>query len=294
MSPFLALLVLVSAAIHPVWNLLLKRNADPRLVYLALTATLSLCGLVHALIVGADILAAIDVFPLLALSWSGQILYGTCLTATLVRGDLSAYYPIIRASPVFIVIVGVLFLGRHYSTPVLMGIAMAVSGGFLLLYRRGTNFLSDPMTLGLALLAMIGTGIYSITDSYLMQTIAPPVQMFWIESMLFPYFLAVYFFLRRRRPAESGDPSGSAYPAFSPKWFAMAIGPGLLAYFSYFLILYAYQNGGEVAAVTSVRQASIPISVLLAGYFLREGSILRRLIASLVLAAGIVVIVWSG
>ena len=119
MSPFLAFLVLVSATIHPVWNLLLKHNADPRLVYLALTVTLCLCGLVHALVTGADILAAVDVFPLLALSWVGQILYGTCLTATLARGDLSAYYPIIRASPVFIVIVGVVFLGRHYSLPVL-------------------------------------------------------------------------------------------------------------------------------------------------------------------------------
>ena len=56
----------------------------------------------------------------------------------------------------------------------------------------------------------------------------------------------------------------------------------------------AFQMGGEVAAVTSVRQASIPISVLLGGFFLREGAILRRMIAASLLAAGIVIIIAIG
>ncbi len=32
------------------------------------------------------------------MSWVGQMPYGTSLVSTLKRGDLSAYYPIIRAS----------------------------------------------------------------------------------------------------------------------------------------------------------------------------------------------------
>jgi len=51
---------------------------------------------------------------------------------------------------------------------------------------------------------------------------------------------------------------------------------------------------GDVAAVTAVRQASIPLSVILGGVFLSEGSIVRRLIASLILALGIVLIVTGG
>jgi hypothetical protein len=68
---------------------------------------------------------------------------------------------------------------------------------------------------------------------------------------------------------------------------------GALAYTSYWLILTAYSLGGEVAAVTSVRQASIPISVLIGGVLLREGAVFRRLGASLLLAAGIVTIALS-
>ena len=66
---------------------------------------------------------------------------------------------------------------------------------------------------------------------------------------------------------------------------------GVLCYFSYLLILLAYQDGGEVAAVNAVRQASIPFSVILGGMWLKEADMGQRILASLLLAAGIVVIV---
>ncbi len=68
---------------------------------------------------------------------------------------------------------------------------------------------------------------------------------------------------------------------------------GVICYISYLLILIAYQNGGEVAVVNSVRQASIPISVLLGGMWLKEIDIKQRILASLLLSLGIVVIVNS-
>jgi len=289
MDVTIAAMVVTSAFIHPFWNLLLKKQADLQLGYLWLTVVLTVCALVHALAAGSDILAATAVLPLIMLSWGGQILYGTGLTLTLSRGDLSAYYPIIRASPVFIVIAGVSVLGYSYSWPVLSGIAMAVAGGFLLLYRRGTDYLSDPKTLGLSLLAMSGTGIYSIADSQLMQTITPEVQMLWVEALLIPVYLGL--FLRRR--VHTSFP-GFANPRPATAGLAMLVVPGIMAYASYYLILLAFKLGGDVAAVTSVRQASIPISVLLGGFFLREGAIMRRLCASLLLAAGIVVIIVTG
>ena len=286
MDLIIAGMVLLSAAIHPIWNLFLKREPDTQLAYLGMTVVLAAAGLVHALIAGSDIWSAGAVIPLLALSWCGQILYGTCLTATLTRGDLSSYYPIIRASPVFIVIVGVVLLGASYSWYVLLGMAMTVAGGFLLLYRRGTHFLEDPGTLGLALLAMSGTGIYSIADSGLMKTLDPQVMIFWIETSLIPVYLTLY--LHRRTHTLFVDPRPMG------RRVAMLILPGVMAYGAYYLILMAYQMGGEVAAVTSLRQASIPISVMLGGFFLREGAILRRLIAASLLTAGIVVIVMMG
>ena len=68
---------------------------------------------------------------------------------------------------------------------------------------------------------------------------------------------------------------------------------GVICYTSYILILLAYQGGGEVAVVNSVRQASIPISVLLGGIWLKETDMKQRILASLLLSVGVVIIVLS-
>ena len=280
------LLVIASAVMHPVWNLLIKKNPDPQLGYLFLTIVMSICALVHGLASNADFAAALTVLPLIALSVCGQILYGTCLTATLRRGDLSAYYPIIRSSPVFVVVVSVIFLGQTYPLIVVLGIAMVIGGGILLLYRRGTRILDDKRALVFALLAMCGTGIYSLADAALMQTISPPVLLFVVEGALALVYAAI-----RWQGLAAGPTPKIPVRDMPLVWLLL---PGVLAYASYYMILLAYQLGGDVAAVTSVRQASIPISVALGGLFLREGAITRRFLAAVILAVGIVVIAIHG
>lgn len=282
----IVLLVLTSALIHPVWNLIIKKNPDPQLGYLFLTVTMGLCALMHGLATNADFAAALSILPLIGVSVGGQILYGTCLTATLKRGDLSAYYPIIRSSPVFVVLVSVLLFGKTYPLAVLLGIAMAVGGGFLLLYRRGTHIFENWRALGFALVAMCGTGIYSLADASIMQRIAPPVLVFSVEAVL--ALVYALFWLRRRTIASTPRARSLDFP------MAYLLLPGVLAYTSYYLILLAYQLGGDVAAITSMRQASIPISVALGGLFLREGAMVRRFFAAGLVALGIAVIALNG
>ena len=279
-------LVLGSAVMHPVWNLILKKNPDPQLGYLFLTIVMCFCALVHGVASNADFAAALTVLPLVGLSVCGQILYGTCLTATLKRGDLSAYYPIIRSSPVFVVLVSVLFLGKTYPLTVVLGIAMVVGGGFLLLYRRGTHILEDGRALGFALVAMCGTGVYSLADALMAQTIEPPVLVFIVEGNMAFIYTAIW--LRRRATTPVPMVRVQDLPLVHLLW------PGVLAYTSYYMILLAYQLGGDVAAVTSLRQASIPVSVALGGLFLREGAMVRRFFAAGVLAIGIAVIALNG
>ncbi|MBG6198885.1 drug/metabolite transporter (DMT)-like permease [Labrenzia sp. EL_13] len=275
-------LVLASATLHPIWNLLVKKNADPQLGFLLLMAVAAACSLIHGLIAGVDFSTVFTVLPVVALSVCGQLIYGTCLTATLTRGDLSTYYPIIRASPVFVVAASILLFGKSYSLLTLFGISLVVAGSFLLLYRRGSHYLDDPVTLLYALLALCGTGIYSLADAHVMQHIAPQVLAFTVDSAVLPFFLILW--LRKRSITRL---QSEATFSFSPIYVLL---PGVLCYLSYYLILVAYQLGGDVAVVTSLRQASIPISVALGGMFLREGAMTRRFVAASLLALGIVVI----
>ena len=162
MDPALAMLVLVSAGLHPLWNALIKRDPRPEGAFLGVMVLLALLGGAHSLVAGYDLLAARHVWPLIAVSWAGLMVYATCLVITLRRGDLSAYYPIIRSSPLFIVVAGVLFLGERYAWPFLIGIALVLIGAFFLQYRRGARLLDDPGTLILAVLAMAGTDRKSV------------------------------------------------------------------------------------------------------------------------------------
>lgn len=253
---------------------------------MVLVVTMSFCGLVHGLIVGADFSAVFGVLPLVALSVFGQLLYGNGLTATLKRGDLSMYYPIIRASPIIVVAISVIFLGKSYAPITLLGILLVVCGVFLILYRRGSNFLENPSALVFAVVALIGSGLYSLADAQMMKSISPQVLVFVIDGLVAPVYVVQWY---KKRHVGSRAPT--KFLTVNTLWLLL---PGLVCYASYYLILFAYQLGGDVASVTALRQASILISVVLGGMFLREGAIIRRFIAAGIIVSGIVVIALNG
>jgi drug/metabolite transporter (DMT)-like permease len=282
LEPEIAGLVLLSAAFHPLWNALVKRDPRPEGAFVGLMAALAVLALVHSLAAGSSLDAILAVWPLAVVSAAGQLLYGVCLVATLKRGDLSAYYPIIRSSPLFVVAFGILFLGEVYGGLMLAGVAAVLLGAFQLQHRPGARLLDDPLTLSLAGLALCGTGIYSIADSRIVRTVAPEVLLFWVQLACIPaYALAAR--------ALGGAVSGRGLLGWltAPRHLLL----GAVCYASYFLILTAFRMGGEVAAVTTVRQASIPLSVVIGGWFLGERLMRRRLPASLLVAGGIATVV---
>src|SRR3990172_1792687 len=113
MEPAVAAVVLFSAVLHPLWNALIKREKVPEGAFVGLIALVAVIAAGQAFLMGTDLLAAAAVWEFLAISWAAQVFYGVALVAPLRRGDLSAYYPIIRSTPMLIVIVGVVFLGER-------------------------------------------------------------------------------------------------------------------------------------------------------------------------------------
>lgn len=282
-----AALVLVSAALHPIWNAIAKDDDHPEWIFFSLLCLTATIAGSHALLVGEDLTSFMRAWPFPLISGGGLLLYGIALVLTLRRGELSVYYPIVRASPLFIVLVGFVLLGERYGATLIAGIALVLVGAFFLQYRRGARLFDDPLTLTLAVLAMVGTGIYSIADWHGVQRVAPMLMFFWTTLLAAPFFAAFLWYLHRGR-------DDTAWHRFLVGWKTRPLrhlAVGVLAYASYFLLLSAYHMGGDVAAVTSVRQASIPISVLIGGIFLKEAGMAARIAWSLVLTAGIVVII---
>lgn len=281
MTPLILGLVLLSALLHPIWNLLIKRASSPSGAFLVLAATLVGLGAVQALVTGTSLIPPREALPVLALSALGQSVYGVALVAVLRRGDLSAYYPVVRASPVGIVAFGWLVEGKSYGPALLAGIALVLVGGYRLQTAPGRR-LDDPIALGAALLSMCGVATYSIADGLATQLVPPELLMVWVQSTSMPLLFLGFRAVGMRVPF--------ALPKRVP-WVALVA--GALAYASYYLILLAYQWGGAVAAVASVRQASIPLSVLIGALWLGEKRLAGRLPASLLVAAGIILIVFN-
>ena len=146
--------------------------------------------------------------------------------------------------------------------------------------------LAQPKTLIVAVSAMVAHGFITIVDARAVQVVEPMVQFFWVT--LIAIFPTAVFFARNRTPDCSIVEYLFMGWRHTPGSFFIA---GFSGYVSYILMLTAFQLGGNVAAVSSVRQISIPISVLLGGLMLKEFNMLGRLTWSLILAAGIVVII---
>lgn len=280
----ITIMVLLSAALHPLWNAMIKRDPQPEGAFVGNSAMLIILAGAHSLIAGYDLLAITKIWHLLAITVAAKLTYTASLVTMLRRGDLSAYYPIARSSPAFIAAVSALFLGVLYSPAALAGIGLVIVGAFWLQYKRGVRLLDNPVTLMFALLAMAGTGVNSIADARAVQVVAPSVIFFWTFVFTLPGFVLTFAVLGGKTVSVP-----SLFPWVKNPLPYVKI--GLLCYISYLLILLAYQDGGEVAAVNAVRQASIPFSVLLGGMWLKEADMGQRILASLLLAAGIVVIV---
>jgi len=287
MTPTIVFAVLLSAGLHATWNTIMKDHADKEAAWWIFGLGICVCALIHSLVMGYDLLAITRVWPLLAASLAGQIFYGCGLIGAYRRGDLSAYYPIIRSTPVVVVAIGVAFLDRSYGIPVLAGIGLVVCGAFLIQFRPGVRMFDNPAALAFAVLALFGTGLYALADAEAVRHVAPPVMFFWIEVCLVPVYMVLFRFFGHGAVERRGIAMLAERPL-------MVAGLGALGYASYSLILWAFSAGGDVALVASLREASIPVSVLLGGMLLRERYLPMRLAASAMLVAGIVTIILTG
>lgn len=283
-----ACLVLLAATIHPIRDLVLKGTVYPESAYLGVITVWLFLAVAHGLYLNVDFLAIVAIWPIALIGVAGLTLYYIGILTTMKTGDLSVYYPIIRASPLFIVIGGWLFLEQVYGPLLIVGVMLVMLGAFFLQYKSRTKFLSQPATFITAILAMSGMGVQSLADSEAVRRVDPAALLVWQYALL--AIVCIGYFVVRK-------PAGRAFTEHLFGGWLLTPGRYLVAaltsYVSYYLILVSYQLGGNVASVNSLRQVSIPLSVVLGGLYLKELETNKRLGWSIVLAAGVVVVIFG-
>ena len=288
MSISVALLVVISALLHPLRVFLIKDDSTPDGLTLSVVIIFGLLSFFQIILLGINPWKVFEIWPLIAISSVGLLLHFWCIVKSLRVGDFSVNYPIIRSSPMFVVVAGYIFLNHNYSIEILLGISIVIISAFMIQYTPGGKFFSKPASLLLAVLAMCFHGIITLADSEAMKYVEPAAFLFIQYLFVIPAMALMFIFTR---------PAGKNIYEYlflgwknKPLRFFFA---GFTAYISYLLILYSFRMGANVAAVSAVRQISIPFSVLLGGFYLLEKKMNYRLSWSLLLTLGVIIIVVS-
>ena len=277
-------LVIVSAAIHPYRELSFKNAHNPLACYLGVSVIWLIVATFQNVIMSHEIQIPVESFPLVIISTAGLILYYYGTLSAMKLGQVSIYYPIVRSSPIAIVIFSWLFLDVKYTNWTIVGIIIIFIGAIMLQKSR-LSFLSNNKALCLAIMAMIGSACYSISDAIAVQKIAPSVLLFYCYILV----SLILFFMVVSNNGSTKNTLIYLLHQWKPNQLKI-LSAGLISYSSYYLILVAFGLGADAAAVSAVRQASIPISVLLAAYFLNEKETFRRLGWASLIALGIIIL----
>ena len=139
--PFAAVaLLVVAAAAHAGWNLLVKEARD-RQVFIRVALVLAAVALGPAWITYARMPAA--VWPLVVASGVAEAVYFALLVAMYAVSDFSLAYPLARgAAPLFLVVWAALFLGQVPSPGGFVGLGVLACG---LLIVSGGRFASGKV-----------------------------------------------------------------------------------------------------------------------------------------------------
>lgn len=287
------LLVLGSGFVHSIWNLFTKRSRNKNVF-------LWFCQLVAIAVFLPWTVLELDAIPgtgtavlLIAASMLLHGLYVVLLAATYSVGDLSQVYPIMRGtSPLLVPLAGMLLLHERLTVQGWTGVALIV-GGIVLLgefrfgRRRGASARADAsLTAPLAapLLALsVGVCIagYVVVDKLALLADVPAVVL--NEAGNVGNALALTWATLRSQAMRL---------EWSVNWRFMVLG-GVLAPGGYLLFLFALSLA-PVAQLAPMREIGTVFGTLLGIWILQERQGGRRLIASLAITAGIIVLgVWG-
>ncbi len=193
-------------------------------------------------------------------------------------GDLSLIYPISRGlAPVLVALMAQIFIGERLSVWAWAGI-LCVSAGILMISR---GVWSGGLSRA-GVFAACGIGaivaFYTVVDGVGIR-VSGSVSGY-IAWLFLAKILIVIFVFGTRFPRVRATP---------PKVLALGFVGGLVSGLAYALVLYA-KSIAPLGIVSALRETSVIFAALLGVIWFGEGPRLRRVLAALVVGAGVAVI----
>ena len=298
MSGWVIAVVMVSAAMHAVWNLLVRGRGDKQTMVYRMLLIIAFGGFVPSVISEFFVPGARSMTPTLWMIAAGagvaNGLYYVCMARSLAAADFGTVFPIIRGLPVVLIALGDVALGKPPS-PIGWVALLMVTGGCTLTPQESFRSLSRHHYWRRSSLWMLGAAAcavgYTIPDKLAMDLLAGDGGQAAVGSALrYQYFHLVSSMLTvmvtgwrmRARAAAAGESKavGWAIPAAA----------AVLNFTAYSMILVCYQMVAQAGYVWGMRQFSIVVGVVLAFAVFKERGRAVRLTGALLITAGMILI----
>jgi len=268
-------LILLSAAVHAIVNILTKRADDKYAMRL-------LIGVFSSIIVAPTLFFV----PLPTGAWwflGGtalvHALYELLLVKSYESAAFSAVYPVARGTgPLFTALGAIMFLHEHPPALQLLGIAFVCGGVIAIgISHRATE--GAMKGIGYALATGLTIGCYTLIDASGVRTVGNPF------SYVLWFFVAHGFCVLVTAPGIRGR----AVIIEARKEWKLGVLLGFLSITTYGSAMLAYRFGAT-AQLAALRETSVLFGTALAMSFLGEHMTLRRWIAAGGIAAGAILL----
>src|SRR5258706_4061150 len=288
MPPTALALLLIAAVLHATWNLCLKRAREKQIFTWCALLVGSICFAPFLVQVGSF---PSRIWPYVISSAIFEATYFFVLIRAYQNGDFSLVYPMARGSaPVFLTVWATLFLGERPRLYGLIGIGLLVLGLIIVggkswwklrSLRKTSSLHSSGLVLALGVACCIS--IYSAIDGAAVHQVAPlpyTVLIITLTGLL----LTPLGFVR------------SGGKAIATEWrtnWARIILVGIFSLLTYMLALLAFSIA-RVSYAGSIREISVVFAAFLGWRWLGEDFGMIRVIGSIFIFAGILVIALAG
>jgi drug/metabolite transporter (DMT)-like permease len=287
MSLFSIALVLISAAMHASWNLLVRNQ---RAVNMFVSITIVSAILLLPIMLAAEVFTepVLSVVPWnLLLGGAALAVYYAGMTNSYRGGDFTVAYPLARALPVLMVGCAEVALGDAPTLWGWIGIVLIAVGSMIVplqsLRELKLARYWNKTTVWILVAATAIAG-YTVVDSAGLKQLPNGLVYAVRYSILEAVIGGAIYFLGLRILREK-----IVLPRTLTDW-KFPLVAALFVFGSYSLILWAFQSDDRASYVIGLRQISIVLGVVAGAYLFREKGARLRIPAAAVITLGVVLL----
>jgi len=276
-APVIAL-VLFAAVLHATWNAIVKQSGERMLTFAVVIGMGAVMYLPVAFFVPPPSAAS---WPFLAGSATVHLFYYAALLSGYRFGDLGQVYPIARGTgPLIVGLLSWPLAGERLGVWGGLGVAL-VSVGILALSGRGGEHAKKSVAFAVATGFCIGA--YTLCDGFGVRAAGSKLgYLAWLHLATGIPFATFALVLRRR-----------VLGRFLRAYGRRAVLGGVVATVAYSIAVFA-MSLTTLAYVASLRETSVILAAVIGTLFLGEPFGRRRIVAAVLVAAGIVLLSAGG